>query len=443
MNDGAGPRLVRTLGLPGLVLFGVAFTAPLVVLMTFGILDAESHGTAAGSYLIAGAAIFLTAASYGRMATILPGTGSAYTYARKSIAAPVGFLVGWSVLLDYLLLPMMTALLTAVYLHASFPEVPRDVFVVGFLVLTTLVNVLGIRAANGINGVLMIVQGGVIAAFLLLAVRWVVGHGGAGALDTATPFFRAGVPLSLTAHGASIAALSFLGFDAVSTMSDEARDPRRDVPRAVLLVALVVGAVFVAAAFVAQLVAGPGPLRDASSAGLALTRKVGGETLASAFTCGLIAAQIAAGIAAQAGVARLLYAMGRDGVLPGRLFAYVSPRTRTPTFNLVLSAVVGLLALVLTEEQGTSLVNFGAFVAFTSVNLSVVATWLGSRRAERGGAVAWLVLPLLGAAFTLWLLLSLDVDAKVAGLSWCALGVGWLLWLTRLFQRETPALAEE
>ena len=437
------PRLVRTLGLPGLVLFGVAFTAPLVVLMTFGILDAASHGTAAGSYLIAGVAIFLTAASYGRMASILPGTGSAYTYARKSIAAPVGFLVGWSVLLDYLLLPMMTALLTAVYLHASFPAVPRGVFIVAFLALTTLVNVLGIRTANGINGVLMVVQGAVIAAFLTLAVRWVVGSEGARALHTTTPFFRADVPLSLTAHGASIAALSFLGFDAVSTMSDEARDPRRDVPRAVLLVALIVSVIFVAAAFVAQLVEGPDALRDAASAGLALTRKVGGEVLASAFTGGMLAAQLAAGIAAQAGVARLLYAMGRDGVLPSRAFAYVSPRTRTPAFNLALSAVVGLLALVLTEEQGASLVNFGAFVAFTSVNLSVIATWLASRDGARPSTISWLVLPLLGASFTLWLLLSLDAHAKIAGLAWSSLGVLWLLRLTGFFRRETPALAAE
>lgn len=442
-DDASAPRLVRTLGLSGLALFGVAFTAPMVVLMTFGILDAASHGTAAGSYLIAGVAIFLTAASYGRMASILPGTGSAYTYARKSIAAPVGFLVGWSVLLDYLLLPMMTALLTAVYLHATFPSVSRGVFIVGFLALTTLVNALGVRAANGINGVLMVVQGAVIGAFLVLAVRWIAGHDGAAALDTTTPFFRDDVPLSLTAHGATIAALSFLGFDAVSTMSDEARDPRRDVPRAVLLVALIVSVIFVAAAFVAQLVEGPDALRDAASAGLALTRTVGGEALASAFTFGLIAAQLAAGIAAQAGVARLLYAMGRDGVLPSRAFAYVSPRTRTPTFNLALSAIVGLLALVLTEEQGASLVNFGAFVAFTSVNASVIATWLASRDGERRSVIAWLVLPLLGASFTLWLLLSLDAQAKIAGLAWSSLGVGWLLWLTGFFRRATPALAAE
>lgn len=437
------PRLVRTLGLPGLVLFGVAYTAPLVVLLTFGILDDASHGTAAGAYLIASSAIFLTAASYGRMATIHVGAGSAYTYARRAIAAPVGFLVGWSVLLDYLLLPMLTALVTAVYLHAAVPAVPRGVFVLAFLALITGVNLLGIRVASWMNGVLMVVQGGVIATFLLLAIRHVVDTDGSRALDTATPFFRADVPIALTAHGAAIAALSFLGFDAVSTLSDEARAPRRDIPRAVILVALIVGALFVAAAFLAQLVVGPAALHDPASAGLAIARTVGGDTLVTAFTAGMIATQVAAGIAAQAGVARLLFAMGRDGVLPRSFFARVSPRTHAPACNVLLSAAVGLLALVLSEEQGTTLVNFGAFIAFTSVNASVVATWRASRADERRGAFAWLVLPLLGASFTLWLLLSLDVRAQVVGLAWIALGFGWLLWLTRGFRRPTPSLPEE
>ena len=378
------------------------------------------------------------------MAAIHASAGSAYTYARRAIAAPVGFMVGWSVLLDYFLLPMLTALLTAVYLSASFPEVPRGVFVLAFLCAITVVNVRGIRFASGVNGLLMLLQGGVIVAFLALAARYVIVLSGPGSLETVAPFFRADVPLSLTARGAALAALSFLGFDAVSTLSEEAREPRRDVPRAILLVALIVGVVFVAAAYAAQLVEGPAPMKDAASAGLSLARTVGGDVLASVFLVGMIATQIAAGMSAQAGVARLLYAMGRDGVLPSRIFAHLSERSRTPTFNILLSAVVGLLALVLSEEEGTSLVNFGAFVAFTSVNLSVIATWLASRRGNAPrSALTWLVLPALGAAFTLWLLVSLDRNARIVGLVWITLGFAYLLWLTRLFRRPTPSLAEE
>lgn len=432
-------RLDRTLGLWHLVLFGLAYTAPLVVLLTFGILDKASKGTAAGSYLLASLAIFLTAASYGRMAQLYPSSGSAYVYARKAIAAPVGFMVGWSVLLDYFLAPMVVALIISIYLSASFPQVPHALFVIGFLCLITVVNILGIRIASGVNGVLMLVQALVIAAFLALAVRYVVEVQGTASLDTVTPFFRHDVPLSLTAYGASLAALSFLGFDAVSTLSAEARAPERDVPRAILLVAIIAGLVFVAAAFMAQLVEAGEAIKDPASVGLSLARKVGGDIFATIFLVGLIVSQLAAGISAQAGVGRLLYAMGNDGVLPRQTFGYVSALTKTPVFNIVLSGLVGVLALVLSEEQATSLVNFGAFVAFTFVNLSVIATWFSSRRGgEPRNAFIWLVVPAFGAAFTIWLLVSLNSNAKIAGLLWIAAGFVYLVCLTRMFRRPTP-----
>jgi len=437
-------ELDRSQGLWHLVLFGVAFTAPLVVLMTFGILDRTSEGTAAGAYLLATAAIFLTALSYGRMASLHVSAGSAYTYVRRSISPYAGFLVGWSILLDYFLLPMMTSLLAAVYLTASFPEIPKAVFVIAFLALTTVINILGIRVAARANGLLMLAQGLILLAFFALAIRYLVALHGVETLETVTPFFRADVPLSLTAKGAAIAALSFLGFDAVSTLSEEARNPQRDVPRAIILVAVIVGIIFVSAAFVAQLIDPDPVIKDAASAGLSVARKIGGDIFAMAFLVGMVLTQFAAGISVQAGVARLLYAMGDDGVLPGSIFAYVSERTRTPVFNIVLSGVVGLLALVLTEEQGASLINFGAFVAFTSVNVSVIATWVRSRGSDAPrNTVAWLVLPALGAVFTAFLLVSLETDAKIVGLVWISIGFVYLLWLTRGFRKAPPSLSEE
>ncbi len=437
-------ELDRSQGLWHLVLFGLAFTAPLVVLMTFGILDRASEGTAAGAYLLATAAIFLTALSYARMAGLHVGTGSAYTYVRRSVSPHAGFLVGWSILLDYLLLPMMTSLLAAVYLTASFPEIPKAVFVIAFLALTTAINILGIRVAARANGLLMLVQGLVLAAFFVLAIRYLVALHGAQTLETVTPFFRADVPMSLTAKGAALAALSFLGFDAVSTLSEEARNPERDVPRAIVLVAVIVGIIFVGAAFVAQLVDPDLVIKDAASAGLSVAGKIGGDIYATTFLVGMVLTQFAAGISIQASAARLLYAMGGDGVLPGRIFAYVNERTRTPVFNVVLSGAAGLLALVLSEEKGASLINFGAFVAFTSVNVSVIATWVRSRGSDTSrNPVTWLVLPLMGAAFTIWLLVSLESDAKIVGLVWISIGFVYLLWLTRGFRRPPPSLAQE
>jgi len=435
--------LDRSQGLWNLVLFGLAFTAPLVVLMTFGILDETSKGTAAGSYLLATVAISLTALSYGRMASIHVTAGSAYAYVREAISPHAGFLVGWGILLDYLLLPMIVSLLASVYLAASFPDIPKAVFVVAFLVFTTVVNVLGIRIASRANAVLMLIQGVVIIAFFALALRYIVAVSGAESLETVKPFFQADVPLSLTAKGASIAALSFLGFDAVSTLSEEARNPRRDVPRAVILVAVIVGALFVAAAFLAQVIDPDPVFRHPDAAGLSIARKIGGDLFATTFLTGMVITQLAAGVSAQASTGRILYAMGKDGALPNRLFAFVHARTRTPAFNLVLSGIIGLLAIVLTEEQGASLINFGAFLAFTSVNVSVAATWLRARGTDAPrNPVFWLILPLLGGVFSLWLLVSLETGAKIVGLVWISIGFVYLVWLTRGFSRPPPSLDE-
>lgn len=438
------PKFERSLGLWHLVLFGLAFTAPMVVLMTFGILDQASRGTAAGSYLIAAIAISLTALSYGRMSAMHVGAGSAYSYTRRAIAPPVGFLVGWSVLLDYFLAPMVVALITGIYLSHSIPQVPQSVFIVVFLALVTTLNIVGIRVAKTANGVLMLIQGIVIVAFLALAVRYIVVLQGGATLETVKPFFAPGVPLSVTAQGASLAALSFLGFDAITTFSAEARRPQVDVPRAVLLVALISGALFVVAAFMAQLI-DPYPIaQNASSAGLAIARKIGGDVFATIFIAGLVVSQFAAGLAAQASVGRLLYAMGNDGVLPNSIFGYIAERTKTPVFNLLASGVFGLLALFFSEEGAASLVNFGAFVAFTFVNLSVVATWFGERgQKENRNPLLWVLLPIVGAAFTTWLLFSLDDRAKTVGFVWIAIGFAYLLWLTRGFRRPTPELGEE
>jgi amino acid transporter len=435
--------LDRSLGLWHLVLYGLAFTAPLVVLLTFGILDHASDGTAAGSYLMASVAIFFTAISYGRMSALHTEAGSAYTYARHALSESVGFLVGWSVLLDYFLVPMLAALLTAVYLTAALPEVPQALFVVGFIGLITAVNLFGLRITTGVNSLLMLFQGLVLLAFFALAIRYVIVLYGAASIETVKPLFRVDVPLSLTAKGASLAALSFLGFDAITTLSEEARTPARDVPRALILVAVIIGFIYVTAAFLAQLVEPDPTIKSASSAGLRLARMVGGDMFSSVFIIGMVVSQIGAGITAEASVARILYAMGSDGVLPARIFAYVSKRARVPVFNIVFSGTVGLLAVALSEEQGASLINFGAFVAFTSVNLCVIATWLRSRGTDAPrSALTWLVLPAIGAAFTGWLLFSLESDAKVVGLVWISIGFVYLIWLTRAFTRPPPSLRD-
>ncbi len=440
MNDAI--KLDRALGLWSVVLFGLAYMTPMIVFGTFGALAAASEGTTAMAYLVAAAAILLTAISYGVMARVYPVAGSAYTYARKSISPSVGFLVGWAVLLDYFFLPMVIWLIGAAYLTSAFPSVPAYVWIVGFIILTTIVNLVGIAFANRVNLVLMLVQLAVLVAFVVLAGRYVIASNGPGGLVSATPFFKAGVPFSASIAGAAIAAYSFLGFDAVSTLTEETKDAKRTMPRAILITALGGGLIFVIAAYFTQL-AHPGmDFVSIDAAASEIARTIGGDFFVTIFLATLVVAQFTSGLAAQAAVGRLLFAMGRDGVLPGSLFGRLHRKWHTPVVNLVLVGVVGLLALTMDVATSTSFINFGAFLAFTAVNVSVIALFMkGNVQVKPLGALIGLVIPVVASVCDLFLLWNLDGHAKLLGLAWLMIGLGYLIYLTRFFQAAPPEMS--
>lgn len=434
-------RLERALGLWSVVLFGLAYMTPMIVFGTFGALAAASQGTTAMAYLVAASAIFLTAASYGIMARVYPVAGSAYTYARKSINSGVGFLVGWAVLLDYFFLPMVIWLIGAAYLSAAFPDVPGWLWIVGFIVVTTAVNLVGIVFANRVNLVLMFVQLSVLVAFVVLAGRYVVALNGPGGLASVRPFFDAGVPFGASVAGAAIAAYSFLGFDAVSTLTEETRDPTRTMPKAIMVIAAIGGVIFTGAAYITQLAHPGGDFASVDSAASEIALMVGGDLFVTVFLATLVVAQFTSGLAAQASVGRLLFAMGRDGVLPSSIFGRLHSKWHTPVANLVLVGIVGLLALTMDVTTSTSFINFGAFLAFTAVNVSVIALYLQRHPLVRPlGALAGLVVPALGAVCDLFLLWNLDGHAKMLGLIWLVLGVAYLAYLTKFFQAAPPEM---
>jgi putrescine importer len=433
------PTLTRTLGLRAVVLFGLAYMTPLIVLGIFGIIAETTAGATPSAYLLALGAMLFTAYSYGRMARTYPVAGSAYTYVRRAIDSRAGFLVGWAVLLDYFFLPMVIWLIGAAYLSAQFPGVPFSLWVLAFIVLTTVLNVLGIKVAQRANAVLMTFQILVLAFFVLLAVRSLVAGSGVGSLFAVTPFLNGDSTVSGIAAGAAIAAYSFLGFDAVTTLTEETRDPRRTIPRAILLVALIGGGVFVFVAYVTQLVHPGGVFENAASAAFDIAGAIGGSLFGAVFLAGLVVAQFASGLAAQASASRLLFAMGRDAVLPRRVFGRVHPRFHTPVAGILLSGLVGLVALRLDVATSTSFINFGAFTAFTAVNLSVIALYLRRRRTgERLPVLGYVVVPAVGAAVDVWLLTNLDGTAITLGLVWLALGVVYLAVLTRGFRQPPP-----
>lgn len=433
-------RLKRTLSLGSVVLFGIAYMTPIIVLGTFGILADVTRGVVPSAYLVASVAMLFTALSYGRMAAAFPVAGSAYTYVRKSISPKLGFLAGWAVLLDYLFLPMAIWLIGAAYLHSAFPAVPQALWVLAFIGVTTAINVVGLRLAKNINGVLMLVQFLVLIAFVGLAIHYIMGDG-SRPLWTLEPFLKEGTQLPLIMGGAAIACYSFLGFDAVSTLTEETHEPRKTIPRAILLITLIGGGIFIAASYFVQLAHPSVEFQNADSAAYDIARNIGGDLFVSFFLIGLIVGQFTSGLSAQASASRLLFAMGRDGVLPRPFFGRISKRFETPVNSIVLCGVVALLALHMDVTTSTSFINFGAFLAFSLVNLSVIFHYyLNAERRGLRELVLFLLFPLIGLLADLWLMVSLDHLAIWLGATWLVLGVIYLAVITGGFRQQPPEM---
>ncbi|PMU08576.1 MULTISPECIES: APC family permease [unclassified Pseudomonas] len=433
-------RLQRTLSLGSVVLFGIAYMTPIIVLGTFGILAQSTVGMVPAAYLAALVAMFFTAMSYGRMAAAFPVAGSAYSYVRKAISPKLGFIAGWAVLLDYLFLPMAIWLIGAAYLHSAFPAVPQWIWVLTFIGITSAINIVGLKLANGINALLMLVQFLVLIAFVALCVHY-VGGDASTPLWSVKPFFNGDMQMPLIMSGAAIACYSFLGFDAVSTLTEETRDPRRTIPRAIMLITLIGGLIFVGVSYFVQIAHPSFQFDSVDSAAYEIARNIGGDLFVSIFLIGLIVGQFASGLSAQASGSRLLFAMGRDGVLPKSFFGTLHERFGTPVNSILLCAAVALLALKLDVTTSTSFINFGAFLAFSLVNLSVIFHyWIGGEHKGLREFVLFLLFPFIGLAADLWLMVSLDHLAIYLGLSWLAIGVVYLAVLTGGFRRQPPEM---
>lgn len=434
--------LKRTLGLSGVVIIGIAWVTPMIALATIGIIAQLSNGTTPTAYLITLVAMLLTAYSYGRMASVHYTTaGSAYTYVGRDIDSRLGFLTGWLILLDYFFIPLVVWLIGASYMSAQFPTIPTAVWIIAFILITTALNTVGIKVNARANYLLVAFQLLVIGIFVALSIAYFIGADTGASL--LSPFWNQDTTVAALSAGAAVAAYSFIGFDGLTLLTEETHDPGRTIPRAIMIVVLFFGVLFVSISYVAQLVQPGSAFDNVDSAALELAKTVGGNLFAAFLLAGLIIGQFASGLAIQAGASRLLFAMGRDGALP-RGLSYILPRLSTPVIAIALIGLVGLAGLFVDITTSASFINFGAFSAFTLVNLSVIAHFLRRRSGRSVGAIfGWVVVPLAGAVVDVYLLLNLDGRAKLVGLAWLVLGVIWLAWLTRGFRKEPPRISIE
>ncbi|MGP9783122.1 Putrescine importer PuuP [Arthrobacter sp. MYb224] len=438
---GQGPgELKRVLRLPQLVLFGLVYMVPLTVFTTYGIVTQITGGRLPLAYLITLAAMLFTARSYGLMSRAFPVAGSAYTYTQRTFGAGVGFVSGWALLLDYLFLPMINYLVIGIYLHEAIPGIPATVFVVAAIALVTVLNVIGVVSIARTNIVIIAVQAIFIVVFLALGFSVAFG---AGEVDMLAPFAGDGSApgFAPVMAGAAILCLSFLGFDAISTFAEETRNPRKTLPTAIMITTLLCGALFIVVSFTGHVAMPSNDFGNVDSAAVDVMLHVGGSVLAVFFTAAYVAGATGSALVSQGSVARILYAMGRDGVLPRKFFGKLSARFSTPVPAIMLVSVISLSSALISLEVLAEMVSFGALVAFSMVNLAVIGHYFVGEGQRRGiEFFHHLLVPALGFALTIWLWTSLTGRTLLIGVLWLLIGLVYLAVLTRGFTRPVPKL---
>lgn len=441
------PGLKKTLVLWQVIIVGLATMQPMTVFDTFGIVGNKSENHVPSAYIVALIAMLFTALSYGHMARRFPSSGSAYTYTQRTISPSLGFLVGWTSLLDYLFMPMVNILLATIYLHTLFPDVPTWTFVVGLSILMTVVNLKGIEIVAHFNTVIVVFQLLFIAVFVGMVVFGLTQGEGAGTLVSSEPFVSTELAFSGVVAGATILCFSFLGFDGLSSLSEETKDAAKVIPRAIFLTTLIGGVIFIITTYFLQLyfphTESVFQKPDESQPEIFLY--VAGKAFQSVGLCFSIVTVFASGMAAHTGASRLMYVMGRDGIFPKKWFGHVHPTWQTPSINVILVGIVGFSAIFLDLEEALHLVNFGALTAFTFVNLSVIVQyyWRDGLRSGLKNNIKYLFLPGCGTLSIGLLWYFIEVESLYRGLVWMAFGLIYLAIVTKGFKKYPQAFLDK
>jgi putrescine importer len=448
----ASPRLRRTLTLWDLIFYGIVLIQPIAPVPLYGVAQKLSDGHFVTIILIALFAMLITAVSYGRMGALYPTAGSAYTYVGKGLNPHLGFLAGWAMILDYLLQPLINTVWISTALHARYvPQVPFVVWALLIAGIMTVLNLIGVKASATANKVLLGIMSVVVVAFIVLALKFLYGGQGWAGLFSLQPIYD---PKTFDSHkiltATSFAALTYIGFDGVTTLAEDVENPKRNVLLAVVLTCIFAG---VCSGVEAYLGARVWPdwrtFPNLETAFMDICSRVGGKLLFNSMGFILIVAAFGSGLTGTLGAARLLFGMGRDNVLPKKFFGKLKPGTSTPTNNILLIGGLAFVGAVLLNYIGSAyehageLLNFGAFLAFMGVNFacfwqfSVISKKTGGERNLLRDAI----LPLIGFAFCAVIWFNLNVIAKTVGGIWFAIGILYVGSKTNWF-RSKPVMID-
>ncbi len=441
------PRLKRALTLWNLVIIGIIMIQPIAPMGIYGVISNKAHGHVVSTILIAMVAMLFTAISYGRMARAYPSAGSAYTYVGQEISPALGYVTGWSMVMDYILNPLICVAFCAKAAMNILPVFPFYAWVVFFAAFFTFLNLRGIKTSARLNEYLCAGMMVVVVIFFGAVIRYVWGLHTYGPGFFSRPFYNPetfGVSRLFT--GTSVAVLTYIGFDGISTLSEEAENPRRNILFATVLVCLITGLLSSLEVYGAQLVWGaePFPSNQVESAFALISRQAGGIILYHVINFTLLIANMGSGMGAQLAAGRLLYGMGRGNALPKSFFGAIEPKKRIPRNNIIAVGVFALAGASLLEffanrlgggayEIGAQALNFGAFIAFMGVNAaSITRYWLRAEKRKLGN----LLPPLLGFLICGYIWLMLSTPAQVVGGIWMGAGILYGAIRTRGFRGE-------
>ncbi len=440
-STGTPARLRRTLTLWDLILYGVIVIQPVAPMSVFGVLSDRGHGHVVTTILIAMVAMLFTAISYGRMARAYPSAGSAFTYVGQEINPALGYVTGWSMVMDYLLNPMICIIWISQQAHVFAPGVPYGAWAVFFALVFTALNVQGVKTSARVNTALAAGMGVVIAIFFVAAARYIFGNPHDGAAFFTRPFYDPQMwNTKAVLGGTSVAVLTYIGFDGISTLSEEAENPRRNILLATVLVCVVIGILSALQVYAAQLIwpaTQPYPNVDTAFT------YVAGRAWAPLFAIvgfTLVVANFGSGMGAQLGAARLLYGMGRSSALPKSFFGVVDAKRHVPRNNVLFVGALALAGAFLLPaiageatgyELGANLLNFGALIAFMGVNAAAFVRYYLHEDEKK---LSNLLPPVLGFVICLLLWLNLSPKALIFGAIWMAAGIAFGAWKTQGFR---------
>jgi len=439
MENTATP--IKKLSLWQVTIIGIAYMTPMTVFDTFGIVSGMTNGHVPLAYLFALCAMLLTAWSYARFSRNSEKSGSAYSYTSESLGANCGFFVGWLSLLDYLLLPLINVLLAAIYLAALIPSIPYWLWVLFFGALVTLINCFRIRLLANISLILVFAPIILMIFFVYLVITGIGSTQGYGYVLTLNPLWKGQQDLFPLVAGASILCFSFLGFDAVTTLSSETQNPKKTIPKAVMLTTLAGGFIFFTASWFIQLYFPTNiAFHNASEALPEIVLYVGGVFFQSVFLCGQIMNTAASGLASHASASRLLHIMGKDNIFPRKYFGTMHHSLNTPLFSVLFVGLISFSAIFLDLAQVVSLISFGALIAFTAVNFSVFVKFYIKDRHRVGLKNKFfnLFLPFLSVLSIVFLWINLDSSALIFGALWFSLGLA--LFIYKRFKKQSIAI---